>query len=80
MNSIKIPENLKRFFYDYKHSKFIECNYEMAKKNLILSNGTYRQNRKLNLQKKPCFVNIVRELEGMYVPYWLSSGSLLGIF
>jgi hypothetical protein len=78
MNSIKIPENLKKFFYDYNHSKFLECNSEMAKMNFFLSNGTYRQNDTLNTKVKPCFVNIAQELENMLVPYWLSSGTLLG--
>jgi hypothetical protein len=78
MNSIKIPENLKKFFYDYNHSKFLECNSEMAKMSFLLSNGTYRQNESQNKKIKPCFVNIAQELENMFVPYWLSSGTLLG--
>ena len=78
MQAIKIPDNLKRFFYDYNHSKFIECNSEMVKRNYELSNETYFQNKTLNEQRKPCLVYIAQQLESMYKTYWLSSGTLLG--
>jgi hypothetical protein len=54
MNFFKIPENLKKFYYDYNHSKFLECNSEMAKMSFLLSNGTYRQNESQNKKLKHC--------------------------
>jgi hypothetical protein len=77
-NKIKIPENLDKFFYDYDHSIFLECNYELVKKNTQFSNGTYQQDIKKNDRIKPCFLYIAQQLESMYKHYWLSSGTLLG--
>jgi hypothetical protein len=78
MNRLKIPENLDRFFYDYDHSKFLECNSELAQQNYQLSNGNYAQNTFRNERMMPCFVHAIQQLESMYKNYWLSSGSLLG--
>lgn len=76
---LKVPGNLDRFFYDYSHSKFIECNRQMALQNFERLNGTYHQNSKRNTIIKPCFYHIANELEMMYKNYWLSAGTLLGI-
>ena len=76
--TLRIPENLKRFFYDYSHSKFLECNYKMAQSVINSSNGSYNQNDSLNIKIKPCIVYLAQKLESMYKNYWLSSGTLLG--
>ena len=73
-----MPSNFERFFYDYDHSQFIECNSEMVKQNLEYTNGTYRQNIFKNEKVKPCFAYLINQLESMYKRYWFSSGSLLG--
>ncbi len=78
MYQLKIPENLKKFFYDYSHSKFLECRSDLVKQNLQLSNGTYQQDTKRNERITPCFVYIAQQLESMYKNYWISSGTLLG--
>lgn len=77
-NTLKIPENLKQFFYEYNHSQFIECNFELAKHNFQQSNGTHYQHKKLYQERAPCLIHIKKKLESMYKSYWLTSGSLLG--
>ncbi len=67
-----------RFYYDYKHSKFIECNSALQKQNSKILNGTYIQNLKLNEKIKPCLAYIAEYFESLHKNYWLSSGTLLG--
>jgi hypothetical protein len=79
IDQILVPDNIENYFYDYGHSKFIECNSELVSENYKRSNGEYRQNETKNELLMPCFLNITRELENMHKNYWLSSGSILGL-
>ena len=77
-NEIKVPENIKRYLYDYDHSKFIECDQELAKNISSLYDGVLKQNDTMNKKLMPCMVKLVQTLEGMYKNYWLTSGTILG--
>ena len=76
MNKINIADNLQKMFYDYKHSKFLECNSNLALENSKKFN--YSQDINKNNQIMPCFVYVTSQLENMYKEYWLHSGTLLG--
>lgn len=75
-NLIKVTENIDKFLFDYQHSKFIECNSELASN--YTSSGKYEQKEDLNKRITPCMIELADTLESMYKRYWLSSGTLLG--
>ena len=77
-NEINIPEDIDKYFFDYEHSKFIECNNELAKNISKLQNGKFEQNNELNGKIMPCLNELVQKLENMKKKYWLTSGTLLG--
>lgn len=79
-NSIKIPSNLQKFFFDYGHSKFIECNKEVAEEYKRETNDSFHQDPKRNNQVMPCLIYLTSMLESMYKRYWFSAGTLLGLF
>ncbi len=73
-----VPDNLDKFFYDYKNSKFIECNRTAVEINLKESNNSYIQNTTVNERVKPRLEYISSVFESVYKQYWLGSGTLLG--
>ena len=77
-NEIKVMENIEKFMFDYEHSKFIECNNEMAKNITLMETGKYEQNKELNSKVFPCMIELVESIESLYKRYWLTSGALLG--
>lgn len=74
----KIPNSLKRFLFDYDHSKFIECNSTLAKRRIQVDGVKYEQNREKNEQILKVIEYISEKLEGFSKHYWLAGGSLLG--
>ena len=73
-----IPFNIKKFLFDYDHSKLRECNYELAEYNYKLSNGTYKQNPVKNKLMLSGLGFITSTLESKLKSYWIGSGTLLG--
>ncbi len=74
-NTFYIPSDIKKYFFDYEHSEFIECNKKLQ---FINSNPGYLQNDKMNKMISPSMEYISRSLEGAFKRYWLSGGTLLG--
>ena len=60
--------------YDYKHSTFIECNEDLAKK----TNLNFTQDREKNKYVSEAMVHVSGILENLYKDYWLTDGTLLG--
>ena len=75
---VSVPSNIKRFLFDYEHSKFLECNRELAKKNRELMGANYTQNGKRNKMISSVMVHISETLESFYKHYFLAGGTLLG--
>ena len=71
-----VPTNVEKFLFDYKHSAFVECNEELAKKN---QNLKYIQNKRKNKQIQTELKYISDSLEALQKEYWLAAGTLLGI-
>ena len=76
-NVLKIPSDLEIFIFDYGHSKFIECNRELARK-VSQKYVNYTQNQILNEKIRPCMSYIASKLEFLKKRYWLAGGTLLG--
>ncbi len=77
-NSLKIPNNLEMFIFNYGHSKFIECNHQLS---LNVSNknyNNYTQNETLDKKIRPCMNYIAEKFEFLKKRYWLAAGTLLG--
>ena len=77
-NKFYVPSNLESFLFEYDHSKFLECNREMAKANLRRMGPTYRQNLKRNKMIAKVTEHISDTLESFNKHYWLAGGTLLG--
>lgn len=75
---VRIPDDIKRFSFDYKYSKFIECNKTAVERNLKLSKYAYIQNQTINERFKPRLKYISSVFESLYKEYWLACGTLLG--
>ncbi|RNA30939.1 fukutin isoform X1 [Brachionus plicatilis] len=65
-----VPLDTSHFLYQYKHSKFIECNQQLAE-------STYKI-QKQNVVKTTFFVSRFNLLESNQKVYWLMAGTLLG--
>lgn len=73
-----IPDNIEKYFSDYERSEFIECNRDLAKKNLNLYGSIYGK----NLWKQTIFSKILANIKTLFQlfkqDYWLTDGTLLG--
>ena len=70
-----IPTPLRKFFYDYNHSKFIEFNHHLANINqLALNKNDERLKKILNSLNY-----LTKTLEEMKKSYTLVAGTLLGM-
>jgi hypothetical protein len=78
MNLFMVPSNIKRFLFEYEHSVFIECNRDLARKNIEKLGPKYNQDIKKNRMILPVVKHISQTLESNYVHYWLAGGTLLG--
>ena len=78
-NEIRIPDDVDRFLYDYKHSMFIECNKKLARLNRDSLGSEY----KIDYKRENDFLHglkyIKSILEGFNKNYWLAAGTLLGM-
>ena len=77
-NNLKIfiPSPIKNFFFDYKQSKFIECNKKLSK----LNNSKLDRNREKFSKVLSSLKYLTRNLERMEIRYSLLAGTVLGNF
>ncbi len=78
VEKIQIPSDIKKFLFDYQHSKFIECNRKYAKESVKHMGDKYSANELQIIKARDGFVYVKSVLEGMRKNYWLAAGSLLG--
>ena len=77
-HKIYVPSNIKKFLFDYEHSKFIECNRTMAEINRN-SNKSYRSIQEEKEKKiSVCLAYILNQLDSNYKRFWMVSGTMLG--
>ena len=75
-----IPSNIKKFLFDYEHSKFIECNRSMAKINRNLNKTNYGSKHKKREKEIPvCLEHMLNYLDKNYKRFWMVSGTMLGM-
>jgi hypothetical protein len=72
-----IPSDIDQFFYDYNHSKFLECSSKYAKESIQQMGNRYKINEETKNQFKS-IKNVTSILEGLRKKYWLAAGTLLG--
>ena len=78
-----MPANINKFLFDYKNSKFIECNRPLAEYNsnfFKIENSTekYVQKKDKNEIIIKHLNYTISKLEMMSKRYWLAGGTLLG--
>jgi hypothetical protein len=73
-----LPSDIKKLLFDYNHSKFLECNTNLAKKNLEKIGKKYNQNEKKNKMISVVTEHLSETLEKFEKHYWLAGGTLLG--
>ena len=78
-NSIVLKKDTELLF-DYNHSRFLECNTQLAKKNLEKIGKKYIQNEKKNKMISVVTGHLSETLEKFEKHYWLAGGTLLGKF
>jgi hypothetical protein len=78
-NFIRYPLNINKFLYDYKYSKFHECNRTLADAGIKLLGIKYRQNSTRNEKIMDGIKYITQAIEQLNKPYFITSGTLLGI-
>ena len=64
--------------FDYKHSKFVECNREYAKDSLKRMKGNYNADKDQILKARHGIVYVTSIIESFQKNYWLAAGTLLG--
>ena len=75
-NKYNIPNKLPNFLFDYNHSRFVECNRELAVATLSLN---FTQNKTLNNRINSNVNYFQTSLLDLKKRYWLAGGTLLGI-
>ena len=76
--NILAPVELSQFLFDYKHSKFIECNRDYAKESVGIMGLNNKAEAMQNVKAKHGLVYIKSVLESHKKNYWLAAGTLLG--
>lgn len=76
--NVLIPSSIDQFLFDYKHSKFVECNKKYAQEALNQMGSGYTINPETNLKIKEGLKYVKSVLENYKKPYWLAAGTLLG--
>jgi hypothetical protein len=73
-----IPLDIRKFLFDYSHSKFIECNRDQAKKSAEYMKQKSFENNNLTQPAKFGIIYVKSVLEKFEKNYWLAAGTLLG--
>ncbi len=76
--NINVPVDLIKFLFDYKHSKFVECNREYAKDSLNRMKGDYSADEQQIKIARHGIVYVTSIIESFQKNYWLAAGTLLG--
>jgi len=77
--NFNVPSDIKKFLFDYNHSRFLECNTQLAKKNIEKLGKKYAQNENKNKMVTKVTEHMSGTLENFYKHYWLAGGTLLGL-
>lgn len=77
--TVIVPQNISRFLFQYKYSKFIECNKELAAETRkIRKERNETQDEKIG-EKMKGSLQVLKLLETNFlIPLWFDGGSLLG--
>ncbi len=75
----QVPSNVSQFLYQYRFSKFVECNRTLLEENIRLFNGNYSQNLAFNDRMMPVLTRIKSKFEQNIMNYWPSGGTLIGM-
>ena len=75
---LRYPLSLKKFLFDYKYSKFYECNSLLADKTIRRLGEAYRQNSSRNEKIMDGIKYFSQTIQSLYKPYFLFGGTLLG--
>ena len=75
---LKYPFNLKKFLFDYKYSKFYECNRTLAAELVDRLGENYTQSSTKNEKIMNGIRKFSQTMESLYKPYFLFAGTLLG--
>ena len=76
---VSIPQHLKSFLQDFQTSEFIPCNFAQARSFYSLYGYENNEDSEIFRSKARNILEIVTsELFKLNVPFWLSSGTLLG--
>jgi fukutin len=84
IQKILIPNDIDTFLFDYKNSKFVECNRPLAEYNLNFykpinsTSQNYSQNKQKNQLVLKYLNYTTTKLEKLSKRYWLAGGTLLG--
>jgi hypothetical protein len=76
---IRYPSNIKKFLFDYKYSKFHDCNRTLADFTLKKMGESYKQNYSRNVKIMRGIRHLSKTIEFLNKPYFLFGGTLLGI-
>ena len=78
---VLIPYHIKGFLTEYKHAKFVECNWTRAAEFRQKYPTVLSSNDKMFMANaKKLILRAKHVLDGLNVPFWLSSGTCLGWF
>jgi hypothetical protein len=76
---LRYPLNIKKFLFDYKYSKFHDCNRTLADFTLKKMGESYKQNYSRNVKIMRGIRHLSKTIEFLNKPYFLFGGTLLGI-
>ena len=77
-NLLKYPFNIKKFLFDYKYSKFYECNRTLAAELVDRFGVNYTQSSTRNEKIMDGIKHFSETMELLFKPYFLFGGTLLG--
>ncbi|PVD23528.1 hypothetical protein C0Q70_16800 [Pomacea canaliculata] len=77
---ISYPKDTSSFIWNLQHSKFMECDYAQARHFFIKYGRKNMQDAEFRQKARQLLFLVVKTLDSMSVPFWLSSGTCLGWF
>ena len=69
-----------KFIFDYKRSKFLECNKTLFETNLKRIGDSHKPNVERDSKIIQTVLNIKSYFDDIMINYWISDGSMLGVF
>ena len=78
-HKLNVPYFISKFLIEYKHSHFIECDYVQARKfKQKYETNLSNKDKEFKKKAKKLILKAKDVLDGMDIPFWLSSGTCLG--